>query len=244
VITDTQNLAENRIIHRFKGSVSNVYILVDNRLEKSFLVDCGMPSDVDALAKALRRMPPLERVVCSHFHVDHVAGWIQLRTIFKSCSIWFHERAQPLLAGLERIPLPAPSDFKKVLIPCMREARYVPSLSDLFSGGLYGTPFRRGFPLDRVKFFGDEQDVLSGFITLHTPGHRPESVSFFDQKSGIIITGDFIIVINGEIADNTFLASPQDQKISLEKIRHMNSIRFVFPGHGVCRPFTGKDLAG
>ena len=242
MITNTQNLTDNRIIHKFNGRTSNIYIIVDNGQNISFLVDCGMPSDAKSLAKILCHMPPVKRIVCTHFHVDHVAAWIHLKTIFKDCSIWFHEAGKPSIMGVERISFPSLDDFRKVLIPCMREAGYFPSLTDLIKGGLYGTPFIKGFPLDRIKFFANDQEVLPGFMTLHTPGHRPESVSFFDQKSGILISGDFIIVINGEIANNTFLTNPEEQKTSINRIKRMKGLRFIFPGHGVCRSFSKRDF--
>ena len=242
MITDTRHLTNDRIIYKFKGRASNSYIIVDNHLNMSFLVDCGMPSDVYALAKILHRMPPLKRIVCTHFHVDHVSGWLQLKTVFKDCSIWFHEKGKSSVTGHKRTLFPSVDDFKNVLIPCMREACYFPSLTDLLKGGLYGTPFIKGFPLDRVKFFDDDQEMLPGFITLHTPGHRPESVSFYDQKSGILVSGDFIIVINGEIADNTFLSSPEDQEASINRIKRIKKISVILPGHGGCRSFSRKDF--
>lgn len=242
MITNTQNLTGNRIIHKFNGRASNIYIIVDNSRNISFLVDCGMPSDAKSLAKVLCQVPPIKRIVCTHFHVDHVAAWIHLKTIFKNCSIWFHENGKPSVTGVERIPFPSHEDFNKVLIPCMREAGYFPSLTELIKGGLYGTPFIKRFPLDRVKFFSNDQEVLPGFMTLHTPGHRPESVSFFDQKSGILISGDFIIVINGKVANNTFLTSQEEQKASINRIKRMKGLRFIFPGHGVCRSFSRRDV--
>ena len=242
LVTDTRHLTDNRIIHQYRGGASNIYIIVDNVQGMSFLVDCGMPSDVRSLAKTLDLMPPLKRVVCTHFHVDHVSGWINLKSIFKNCSIWFHESGKPSVLGLDRVPFPTLMDFKNVLLPCMREVRYFPSLSDLLQGGLYGTPFRKGFPLGRVEFFASDQQVLPGFITLHTPGHRPESASFFDQKSGILISGDCIIVLGGEVTNNMFLWSKKEQKASISKIKQMDELRLIFPGHGVCRPFSKEGL--
>ena len=119
----------------------------------------------------------------------------------------------------------------------MKESGYFPGPGDLFMGGLYGTPFKKGFPLDRLKYFANEQPVLPGFKTIQTPGHRPDSVSFFDQESGILISGDFMVVINRKLTRNTFVESKEDQKDSIEKIKGLTGLRFVYPGHGVCVPF-------
>ncbi|OQY12584.1 MAG: hypothetical protein B6I30_04550 [Desulfobacteraceae bacterium 4572_187] len=238
MIMHTQNLTGDRTIHRFMGKASNIYIIEDNRQKATFLVDCGMPSDKEGLVGALRSLLPLKRVVCTHFHVDHVSGWTYLKAIFKECEIWFHEKAKPFVMGDKRIPFPSYDDYKTIIIPCMKESGYFPGPGDFFMGGLYGTPFKKGFPLDRVAFFKNEQQVLSGFKTIQTPGHRPESVSFFDQESGVLITGDFLMVINGKLISNTFVASKKDQKDSINKINRINGLRFIYPGHGKCVPFN------
>jgi glyoxylase-like metal-dependent hydrolase (beta-lactamase superfamily II) len=106
---------------------------------------------------------------------------------------------------------------------------------------LYGTPFKKGFPLDQLKYFTNEQPVLPGFKTIQTPGHRPDSASFFDRESGILISGDFLVVINGKLISNTFVASKEDQKDSIDKIKSLTGLRFIYPGHGKCVPFT-RDL--
>ncbi|MEA1948636.1 MAG: MBL fold metallo-hydrolase [Thermodesulfobacteriota bacterium] len=237
MITHTQNLTGDRTIHQFMGKVSNIYMIEDNRQKATFLVDCGMWSDKKALVDALRRMPPLKRVVCTHFHVDHVSGWTYLKAIFKECEIWFHEKARLFVMGDKRIPFPCYADFKDIIIPYMRTFRYLPRPGDLFMSGLYGTPFRKGFPLDRVTFFKNEEPVLPGFKTIQTPGHRPDSASFFDPESGILISGDFLVVINGKLISNSFVVSKKDQKDSIKKIKRINGLRFIYPGHGKCVPF-------
>lgn len=242
MITNSMHLSRDRVIHTFRGRVSNIYIIEDNRQKASYFVDCGMPSDAEVLTKALHRLPPLKRVVCTHFHVDHVSGWYILKQHHKGCEIWFHEKAKFIIMGNERIPYPSFNDIVTIFLPCMREAGYSPSIGDLFKGGLYGTPFKKGFPSDQVKYFSSEQSVLPGFRTIHTPGHRPDSVSFFDQDKGIFISGDFLLVINGELINNTFLASPEEQKASIDKIRRMDSIKHIFPGHGISLPFSKAYL--
>jgi glyoxylase-like metal-dependent hydrolase (beta-lactamase superfamily II) len=239
MITHTHNLCHNRTIFQFMGKASNVYIIKDDGQKATFLVDCGMSSDKRSLITALEPMPPLKRVVCTHFHVDHVSGWRYLKVIFKECDIRFHEKARPFVMGNRRIPFPGYADVKDMIIPCMKASRYFPRPGDIFMGGLYGTPFKKGFPLDRVIFFKNEDPVLPGFQTLPTPGHRPESTSFFDPESGIFISGDFLVVINGKLTLNTYVSSKKDQEDSISKIKQLNGLKYIFPGHGACVPFTG-----
>ena len=109
-------------------------------------------------------------------------------------------------------------------------------------GALFGTPFKRGFPEDHVRFFKDGQEVLPGFLTIHTPGHVPDETSYVEPQSGQFISGDFIIVINNRITANTFLTDKSDQLKSLERIKQLTNIKTICPGHGRCRAFTVNDI--
>jgi len=45
------------------------------------------------------------------------------------------------------------------------------------------------------------------------------------------------VVINGKLISNTFVTSKKDQNDSIKKIKSINGLRFIFPGHGECVPF-------
>ena len=242
MIEKTVDLTDHRTIHQFRGAAGNIYIVEDRRKGATYLVDCGMPSDAKNLVTSLQNFAPLKRVVCTHFHVDHVSGWMGLKTRYPECKIWFHGAARPFVSGKERIPFPSFADIQEILIPCMKEAGYFPGFFDLLNGGLFGTPFKKGFPLDRVAFFANEPSVLPGFTTIHTPGHRPDSISFFDADSGILICGDFWVVINGKLIRNTFVFSKKDQEDSIKKIKKLDGLKYIFPGHGACVPFAGDQI--
>jgi len=238
MIKHSLKLSQNRAIHQYWGRASNIYLIEDHKAKETLMIDCGLPSDVKGLIDVLDSMPPIKRVVCTHYHVDHAAGWIQLKEVFRDCDIWLHENARPFVTGHERIPYPSLKDWFTVLIPCMKEYSYFPDLAGLFRGGLYGTPFKKKFPEDRVHFFGNNQQILPGFDTIYTPGHRPDSVSFYEQDSGVFVSGDFLIVLNGVVVKNPFVTSQEDQDSSLSKIKQIKGITHIYPGHGICRPFS------
>jgi glyoxylase-like metal-dependent hydrolase (beta-lactamase superfamily II) len=229
-------LKPGRTIHQLWGKVGNIYIIADS--DATYLVDCGMPSDAEAIIGALRPLPPLRRIVCTHFHIDHIMSWIKLKRKFNKTEIWFYDKARPFVVGRERIPFPTYKGITKAMIPVMKEYRYCLRPGDLFSGPPYGTPFiKRCFPLSRVGFFCEHQPVLPGFTVVPTPGHTLDSVSFLDLMRGVFITGDFLIVIKGKVVDNPYVADQNAQRNSLLKIQGMPGIRFIYPGHGICRPF-------
>ena len=124
----------------------------------------------------------------------------------------------------------------------MKEYGYFPKLEEIFGGALYGTPFKNGFPEKNVTFFSHQESILPGFLTILTPGHRPDSVSFFDPDSGMFISGDFLLVVNGRLKNNTFVSNATDQKNSIAKIKGFENIRTICPGHGVCLSVTPDVL--
>jgi len=242
MIAHTQELKDNRLIKQFRGKTSNIYIIEDYGQKASFLIDCGMPSDVENLLGAVSYELPVKRIVCTHFHVDHVAGWATLKELWKDCSIFFHENARVYITGNKRMPIPAFPDIQSTLIPCMKEYGYFLNLKDLLSGGLYGTPFKKGFPPERTEFYKDREPVIPGFMTIHTPGHRPDSVSFLEPESGVFVSGDFLLVLGGNVLVNKYVSSKKDQDDSVSRIRKLKEIKYLYPGHGVCRPFDPDSL--
>ena len=216
-------------LYYYKGKTSNVYIVVGP--DGTYLIDSGMPSDVPILQKILEHFPPLKRALFTHFHVDHISGWMLLEKRFKGVEAFFHENARPLLYGKKRVPFPPLRAWKDILVPCMREYGYVLGARDVIYG-MYGTPFRKGMALKNVQFFTRGDNLLPGFRMIHTPGHTPDSVSFHHPEKGILISGDFILVLNGKISANTFLQNCYDQESSLGKIRKLDRLKTICPGHG------------
>jgi len=242
MISHTLHLNNGRTLHQYRGNASNQYILEDHANGATFLIDCGMPSDAPGLKRILKDMPSLKRVIITHFHVDHVSGWIELKQYFPAAELWLHEKARSLVKGSETIPLPGFRALKEVLFPCMRASGYLPGPVDIFKGGLYGTPFKKGFPEDRIHYFVDSDNLLPGFKTLPTPGHRPDHVAFLDPESGALICGDFLLVLDGRTVPNSFLASPKEQAASLTNLGNTPGILSLWPGHGDVLPFDYKTV--
>jgi glyoxylase-like metal-dependent hydrolase (beta-lactamase superfamily II) len=225
-----------RLLH-YRGVTGNSYLVVDEKQERTFLVDCGMPRDVPGLLAALSGLPPLNRVVCTHFHIDHVSGWHGLKKAFPDLTLWFREPARPWVRGEKRLPPPGLRVLRDLFLPVMREYRYRLGWREIRATRLYGTGLRPGFPRPGVRFFGDDQNPLPGFATLPTPGHRPEHTAFWDADSRILLCGDFLLRLGGMVVTENFLCSPEDQHRSLARIRQLGAIELLCPGHGACAPW-------
>ncbi|MGI6394317.1 MAG: MBL fold metallo-hydrolase [bacterium] len=231
-------------VRLFRGTNSNMYIISYLKENKSILVDCGLPWDIPNLLEFIEKnsLPPIEKVVCTHFHVDHCAGWIELRKTVKLPRIYFHKEGAPVVSGEKSMEFPAFRDFKDIMLPVMQEYQYTPELKEAIKTLFFGTTFKSRFPMRRVSFFDSNEEVVPGFKTIHTPGHRPESVSFYDPDSGVFISGDFIIVMKGRVVVNTFVYNAKKQMESVEKVKKLDNLIYLLPGHGPIVHFNERLL--
>jgi hydroxyacylglutathione hydrolase len=97
-----------------------------------------------------------------------------------------------------------------------------------------------GFPLEQPPLpdtFLEEGDTLSvaGFTwkVLHTPGHSPGSITFYDEANGFAISGD--VLFSGSIGRTEGLPQtslPQLIQSIFDKLVPLGDDVTIYPGHG------------
>ena len=99
------------------------------------------------------------------------------------------------------------------------------SYADFFDGKLKPRPVQRKLKEgDIVKLNGDDYRIV------HTPGHTPGSVCFYNEGKGILFSGD---VIFSDGVGRTDMPGGDDEALasSMEKISRLK-VNKLFPGHG------------
>ena len=96
---------------------------------------------------------------------------------------------------------------------------------------MFGIPLSQPPPVDT---YINENDVLSiGDIELrviHTPGHCPGHVCFYNEQHGFLVGGD--LLFRGSVGRTDFpLSDPVAMKDSLRKIMQLPDETRVFAGH-------------
>ncbi|WP_455250512.1 MBL fold metallo-hydrolase [Porphyromonas sp.] len=187
----------------------NTYVLYDETSREAAIVDpgCMRHSEEDQLRDFIEEQglePKL--LLCTHQHFDHVWGAAYvLRT-------W-----PGLLAYANRI------DFEKLPLP-----------SDQLKG--YGIPLPlEDVPESRYTLVEQDDTIQLGGETLRVlfvPGHAPGHIAFYAADSGILLSGDTLLL--GTIGRTDFWYGDYDQLLAAIKAQYMPlpDETIVFSGHG------------
>ena len=187
----------------------NTYVLYDEASREAAIVDpgCMCHSEEDQLRDFIEEQglePKL--LLCTHQHFDHVWGAAYvLRT-------W-----PGLLAYANRI------DFEKLPLP-----------SDQLKG--YGIPLPlEDVPESRYTLVEQDDTIQLGGETLRVlfvPGHAPGHIAFYAADSGILLSGDTLLL--GTIGRTDFWYGDYDQLLAAIKAQYMPlpDETIVFSGHG------------
>jgi len=89
-----------------------------------------------------------------------------------------------------------------------------------------------GVKPDKLLKEGDEVDVGNlHFKVIHTPGHTPGGICFYEKDHNTLFSGDTLF--QGSIGNLSFpTADPSKMWGSLDKLAKLPSETAVFPGHG------------
>jgi glyoxylase-like metal-dependent hydrolase (beta-lactamase superfamily II) len=195
---------------------SNIYLITGNGLT---LVDAGFPVDLPAIHLGLRRMGAtprdLDLIVATHYHGDHVGTVAGLRKRY-GLRTAIHEDDAPFARGT--VP------YERFEVETSRLIFYM-SLWPFFR--------YRPFEVDRTLRDGDFLDLAGGLEIIHAPGHTVGSICLYQEKRGILFSGDLIRNENGvlEGPPQQFTPDPEAARRSLEKISGID-FDILLPGHG------------
>ncbi|HMM54077.1 MAG TPA: MBL fold metallo-hydrolase [Candidatus Desulfobacillus sp.] len=171
------------------------------------VVDPG--GDLDRIQSAIDRFGvTIEKILLTHGHIDHAGGTAELR---------------------RRLGAPVEG-------PQREEAFWIEQLPE--QSRMFGFAPAEAFVPDRwledgdaVKFGEVELEVI------HTPGHTPGHVVFFDRRGRIAVVGD--VLFQGSIGRTDFPRGDHDALIRSirEKLWPLGDDVTFIPGHGPLSTF-------
>lgn len=205
----------------------NAYLVDDDGVVT--LVDAGPPwqagAVLDGLVQAGFTLTDLERVLVTHFDVDHVAGLSRLGGL--DVSVYASRNDAPLVAG-ERSP-----DTRTL----KGKTQAVMSLA------VGDSPA----PVQVVE----DGDTVGSFTVYETPGHTPGHVAYVSESLEAGFLGDLVVESDGRFELSPWYLSADTEAVRAS-IRSLSERSPAFevagPGHGIPFERGGKarldELAG
>lgn len=186
---------------------SHCYLLNGN--EHSLMIDTGL--GIENIQKQVQKLTDKPVIaVATHIHWDHIGGHTHFPNFYA------HEKEISWLHG--EFPLTVEQIKKLVAEDC--------DLPDGFDVDKY--KLFQGIP---VKILKDKDTIDIGGRTievLHTPGHSPGHMCFFEKDSGYLFTGD--LVYQGTLFAYFPSTDPVAYLHSLQRVAGL-PVKRAFPAH-------------
>ena len=217
-------------VHRVSLRSAKAFVVAEERLT---LIDAGLAGSRPMLLRALddlgRSEAEIERIVCTHGHLDHAGG---VRELVDAAHA----------EGRDVEVLIHPADLAGVSLT-FREALAAPQ------GGT-----RRGHVLQSMTPHpgaaspiedGDVLPVLGGLEVIHTPGHTPGSVCLWARGPRILFTGDVLQMRFGKLmfASALFSHDHAQARASVRRLADLDVDMIAFSHYQPMRDGASAALA-
>lgn len=199
--------AETFVISEYRHpEETHCYLLIGS--ERCLLIDTGLGIGNISVEIARLTDKPIT-AAATHIHWDHVGG----HRFFPS--FYAHEKELDWLNGSFPLPVAA---VRKMLSEC--------ELPDDFRLDEYS--IFQGKP-SKLLNDGDEIRLGDRAVTvIHTPGHSPGHMCFWDAERGYLFTGD--LIYKGLLYANYPSTDPEAYLSSVNKIARL-PVKRIFPAH-------------
>ncbi|WP_256757741.1 MBL fold metallo-hydrolase [Cohnella sp. WQ 127256] len=160
------------------------------------LVDTGMPGQLEALKQCLWEeeltLNDLDAILFTHQDIDHIGNLPHLLSEREGerPAILAHEADKPYIDGSRPLLKFNPQRYETLLQTLDEKDRN--QFLSVFS------PSSSNNVTHLVKD-GDFLPYGGGITIIHTPGHTPGHISFYHHASRTLVTGDAMVVVNGQL---------------------------------------------
>jgi glyoxylase-like metal-dependent hydrolase (beta-lactamase superfamily II) len=192
----------------------NCYLI--ERESHCILIDTGMSRSAKSIIQTIKsnfHEKPLEAVILTHAHMDHIAGLETLGQLYGP-EVICHEAEKPYIIKTAKLP--------------PRE-KFIGRAFEIFEK-LMPSP---GYTIDRIVIDGE---VVQGLKVYHLPGHTPGTIALEDMETKALFCGD---ILNSNrkgtalIPPKEMFAINYDQALKASiKMLQISKPKAIFPGHG------------
>ena len=186
---------------------THCYLLIGS--DRALLIDTGL--GICNISEQVRKLTDKPvTAVATHIHWDHIGGHKYFPDFYA------HEAELDWLNG--RFPLPIQAVKNMLTDRCDLPEDFQIDNYTIFQG----KPNRLLNDGDCINLGGRTIQVL------HTPGHSPGHICFWEEDRGFLFSGD--LIYKGTLFANYPSTDPQSYLASLEKVAAL-PVKRLFPGH-------------
>ncbi|WP_027408462.1 MBL fold metallo-hydrolase [Anoxybacteroides tepidamans] len=205
--------------------------------EGAVLIDTGVPGQLEAIRRAMNQagvsFEQLKAVIITHQDIDHIGS---LPAILQECGervkVYAHALEKPHIEGERPLfkldPNRMPKERWESLPPAMRALAENPPRAKV----------------DEVLADHQELPYGGGIQVIFTPGHTPGHISLYLKKHKLLVAGDAIACLNGELLGpmpETTLDMAEAVR-SLEKLADLDVDSVICYHGGLCHHNVKEQL--
>ena len=161
-------------------------------------------------------------ILLTHTHFDHIMGISKIKDAFPTAKIALHKNEASELN-------PAPGKMNEDILSLFAMAPIISELSKLPPADIL---LENNSKLSVLSKDQQIKDALSNWKVIHTPGHSPGSVCYYNEQANLLISGDTLFDYGGYgRTDMTGGDEALIQKSLSELERIVKPGTKVYPGH-------------
>ncbi len=159
------------------------------------LVDTGFPGQLQQIREAMGGIgvsfDRLDRVIITHQDIDHIGTLPAIiRASSHTVEVLSHEEERPYIEGSKPLIKMNRERLSKMAVSLPEEQRRRME-------ALFANPPKAS--VTTVVADGEVLPYCGGFTVIFTPGHTPGHICLYVNRSKILITGDALVAVDGEL---------------------------------------------
>ena len=164
----------------------------------TIIFDAGLPGSNKIIQKLMNEaslsFDKINRIIVTHTDIDHIGGIPAIQEeLDHKVIVMAHKDDKPFIEGEKKFNKITPERMAQMMekLNEMPEDQSKPLLEML-----QNPPKSK---VDKALSDGSELPLCGGIIVIHTPGHTPGHICLYLKKSKILIAGDLLNIVDGEL---------------------------------------------
>jgi glyoxylase-like metal-dependent hydrolase (beta-lactamase superfamily II) len=208
------------------------------------LVDAGLPGGLsgiqEEMSKAGVSYGKLEKIIITHQDMDHIGGLPEIiKESDHKIEVIAHEDDKPYIQGEKKLNKMTPEHMAQL----QEQLKSMPEEQRNAMQKLFQNPPKA--KVDETVKDEFELPYCGGIRIIHTPGHTPGHIVLYLKQSKILIAGDMLNIIDGElVGPNPEHTPDMDSAVeSLQKLTQYDIEKVITYHGGLYTGNTNQKIA-